>query len=389
MKVVINASTVRIGGGLQATHSFLSECRVLSGHTFHVFLSAKMSALIDRSLYPGNFMFYDIKASSASMQGRRQLRRELSALERRIRPDVVFTIFGPPYWRPQARHICGFAKAQYLYKDSPFFKIITLKQSLLLKLKERFHISSFKNDCDVLVVETEDVQKLLMQRLPGKPVHTVSNTCHQVFDDENKWSYAVRLPASDAFTLLTVSAYYIHKNLSIIPAVIEYLVKQYPGFAFRFVLTFNAQQLPGITAMHLPYLHFTGKVDIADCPALYRQADAMFLPTLLECFSVSYAEAMKMDRMVLTSDLSFARNICRDAALYFDPLSPQSIGNTIYKAATDVQLKEQLLHNGRQRLHQFLSAKERAAAYLKIIEECHETGHEGSFYIQEKINING
>jgi glycosyltransferase involved in cell wall biosynthesis len=101
----------------------------------------------------------------------------------------------------------------------------------------------------------------------------------------------------------------------------------------------------------------------------------MFLPTLLECFSVSYAEAMKMDRVILTSDLPFARNICVDAALYFDPLSPKDIGDMIYKAATDDGLRAQLIHNGRQQLSRFLSPEEKAAAYLKIIETGYETAH--------------
>lgn len=375
MKIVINTATIRVGGGLPAAHSFLNECRASTGNTFHVFLSAKLAAMVDRTVFPANFVFYDIRSGAATIRGRRRLRKELAALEDRIGPDVVLTVFGPPYWRPRARHICGFAKAQYLYKYSPFFKIISFKQALLLKVKEHFHMNSFKNDCDAFIVETDDVRKHLMNRLPGKEVHTVTNTCHQVFDDPAKWSYNIALPASGAFTLLTVAVNYIHKNLSIIPKVIEYLLVQYPGFSFRFVLTFNKEELKGVTSLHAPYLHFTGKVNIAECPPLYQQADAMFLPTLLECFSVSYAEAMKMDRMILTSDLPFARNICADAALYFDPLSPGDIGDVIYKAAADDGLRAQLTHNGRQQLSRFLSPKEKAAAYLKIIETGYETAH--------------
>ena len=57
----------------------------------------------------------------------------------------------------------------------------------------------------------------------------------------------------------------------------------------------------GYTAATLPdWLLAVGGVDIRECPSLYEQCDFMFLPTLLECFSASYAEAMKMRRPILT-----------------------------------------------------------------------------------------
>ena len=68
---------------------------------------------------------------------------------------------------------------------------------------------------------------------------------------------------------------------------------------------------------------------VENCPKLYNQADAMFLPTLLETFSASYPEAMKMERPILTSDLDFAKDICGDAALYFNPLDSYDIANKI------------------------------------------------------------
>ena len=52
----------------------------------------------------------------------------------------------------------------------------------------------------------------------------------------------------------------------------------------------------------------------------------MILPTLLESFSATYIEAMFHGKTILTSDLDFARDVCGEAAFYFDPLNPQSIG---------------------------------------------------------------
>ncbi|TWI86934.1 glycosyltransferase [Chitinophaga japonensis] len=382
MKVVINASTIRIGGGLQATHSFVDQCRELNSYTFHVFLSERVAEIIDTSLFPGNFFFYRMRSGSASAKKRRMMRRELAELESRIRPDVVLTVYGPSYWRPKAVHVCGYAKGQYIYKDSPLYQILSFKQLLLLRVKEYLHVKSFRKDCDAFIVETEDVRERLMKLIPGKPIYTVANTFHQLFDDSSQWSNNITLPASDAFSLLTVSANYLHKNLRIIPAVIDYLVKTYPGFKFRFVLTVGRQELSGITDFHNEYVVLLGKVDVHDCPNLYRQVDALFLPTLVECFSVSYVEAMKMNKVILTSDLPFATGVCRDAALYFNPLSPEDIGDVIYKVAQSPSLREELLCNGKKQLARAIMAKDRVRGYMNIIKKCYESRHNEQFLLK-------
>ena len=72
-----------------------------------------------------------------------------------------------------------------------------------------------------------------------------------------------------------------------------------------------------------------GPVDLEDLPNVYRASDALFLPTLLESFSGTYLEAMHYGLPILTTDLDFARNICRDAALYFDPENLDGIVNLL------------------------------------------------------------
>ncbi|HTL09366.1 MAG TPA: hypothetical protein VL307_13945, partial [Chitinophagaceae bacterium] len=90
---------------------------------------------------------------------------------------------------------------------------------------------------------------------------------------------------------------------------------------------------------------------------------------MLECFSASYPEAMVMQKPVLTSDLSFARSICRDAAMYFDPLNPADIADTIVRLMTDKSLYDRLVMNGLQRVKDFPTAAQRAAAYIALCEQ--------------------
>ena len=94
----------------------------------------------------------------------------------------------------------------------------------------------------------------------------------------------------------------------------------------------------------------------------------MFLPTLLECFSASYVEAMKMERPIITSDMGFAHTICEDATLYIDPINVEDIASKIIKLYNSKDLQNKLVENGLEKLKAFGSAEDRARNYLLLCE---------------------
>jgi len=76
----------------------------------------------------------------------------------------------------------------------------------------------------------------------------------------------------------------------------------------------------------------------------------LLLPTLLESFSATYVEAMSFDCPILTSDLDFARGVCGDAAVYFDPWNPESIKNAIVKLKEDDEVRRDFPARARRQL---------------------------------------
>lgn len=87
---------------------------------------------------------------------------------------------------------------------------------------------------------------------------------------------------------------------------------------------------------------------------------------LLECFSANYPEAMKMNLPILTSDLSFAREVCGEAALYFDPTDELDIFDKIKIVIENKDVRTKLTEKGRSQLNNFCSSKGRAQKYLEI-----------------------
>ena len=58
---------------------------------------------------------------------------------------------------------------------------------------------------------------------------------------------------------------------------------------------------------------------------LYQHAVALVLPSLMEGFGLPSVEAMANDCLVLSSDIPVFKEICKDAAVYFNPTSVQDI----------------------------------------------------------------
>lgn len=363
MNILINCSNIKIGGGIQVSHSFLNELKYINGYTFVIVLSSKLDEVIEEKSFSSKFTFYkyDIKASPKKTILSSD--NFLDSIVSKHNIEKVFTVFGPSYWNPKVIHVCGYAKPQYIYRSSPYFKIISLKDRVVLKLKEFFHILDFKKNSDILITENPDVTDRISERL-NKRVYTVTNNYNQIFDAPQSWSQ-IKLPPFDGDYLLTVSANYPHKNLKVIPEVISTLDQR--GIKkFKFVVTLNENELSTDPEIN-KYIIYLGKVSINQCPYLYKQSKYMFLPTLLECFSASYAEAMKMEKIILTSDLDFARGICRDAAIYFNPLDPNDIVDKLLDIDKNKELQEVILKNGLKRLEEFDTSKQRAQKYLEII----------------------
>ena len=368
MVILINGSNLTKGGGLQVAHSFIMEIKNNTQHKFYVVVSKPLSELLDLDGFPSNFDFFVYSIKPNLIQIVTGIDRFLDGIEKKFRPDVVFSIFAPSYWKPRSKHISGFAKPQYIYKDSPFFRRQSKWARFTLKLKEYFQIRNINLCCDELIAETSDVTRRLKDIFPKKKLYTVTNFYHQIYDREELWEKSITLPPFKGFTLLTISANYPHKNLNIIKEVILHLDKNYPSFNFRFVVTIDSRELNIRKKSISKKIVFLGKVAVSQCPNLYRQADFMFLPTLLECFSASYPEAMKMQKPILTSNIAFAKGLCGPAAKYFNPECPSNIAEAIIELVEDKEEQMRLVELGKRRLKIYDNSKDRADKYLKIIE---------------------
>ena len=367
MRVIINAASIFKGGAEQVVNSFINECRNIEGNEYHIFLCDNILSGLGADGFPNNFYFYKLdKRPATSLYHIYKSLRYFDQLENKICPDLVISTGGHGYWRPKAPLLTGFNIPHYVYPESPYFIIIPKWKLLYWKIRKHFDLFFYKRS-DAIVAQTDDVKERVKKLLPKVRVYTVSNTINSVFlnppELKNKLPEKKR---SEEIRLLTVSANYPHKNLEIIKSVLDALFMMDKKH-IRFVLTLPEDVFNQfIVEKYRPFIYNVGPVDIKEVPSLYNECDMMFLPTLLECFSASYVEAMAMKKPIITSDLGFARQICGEAAVYFDPLDGKDIAGKIIQVAENQTLQKKLTDTGMDYLQNINSPHERAISFLKI-----------------------
>jgi glycosyltransferase involved in cell wall biosynthesis len=161
------------------------------------------------------------------------------------------------------------------------------------------------------------------------------------------------------FNMFYLTKYYTHKNM-------EILIKIFRAFPeklkdVRCIITALPSQgrnarifFDNIKKYKLEkQIVSIGYVDQKELAGYFINSDAIFFPTLLESFSSTYLEAMHFKTPILTSNLDFARYICGEAAIYFDPWNPEDVVEKILLLKNNNKLKEELVNKGKDRICRF------------------------------------
>lgn len=356
MKILVNASTCVVGGGMQVAAAFVSRALQEPGPvSFRFALSPQVAANLP-GLTPHDSRVAIVTPSPARLWQGHASRHALQAIENQFRPDVVFTVFGPAYVRFRSPHVCGFADGWVTHPAKHALSALPALQRARIvatsKYKER-HLSRR----DYYWVETETARRGLSRllRLDATQTKVIANCYAPCFA---QYARAAGGPRTDATVrVLTLAGPYPHKQLLIIPEVARLLARRSPTRTYRMVVTLphdgpevtrfwaKATEL-GVMSM----IQNAGTLRISECPRWYDASDMLFLPTLLETFSATYLEAMVMGRPIVTTDLDFARDVCGEAAQYFSPLSANDAADAIAAVATNSELRQRLVQHGYDRL---------------------------------------
>jgi glycosyltransferase involved in cell wall biosynthesis len=78
-----------------------------------------------------------------------------------------------------------------------------------------------------------------------------------------------------------------------------------------------------------PFIKELGILTPEECYEFYKSSDALIFPSLMESYGLPLIEAMQMQLPIIVSDLDYAKWLCEDQAIYFNPTDAVSLHNAI------------------------------------------------------------
>lgn len=101
-------------------------------------------------------------------------------------------------------------------------------------------------------------------------------------------------------------------------------------------------------------IRFLGRVSDDELLSLYNQAECLIFPSVYEGFGLPLLEAMACGCPVLASDIPVFKEVCGDAAIYFNPYDSKNIHDTIIQYLNSTaQQKEMMREKGFQVIKRF------------------------------------
>lgn len=383
MKILVNATNLVVGGGVQVATSFVVEAvRKAEPDIEWTFCVSRAVAENVRKILGSGWEGEVFEQNPNHIRAGRAARERLSQISEAVKPDLIFTVFGP-FWKKFAgrfngqptAHLCGCAVGWSTHPNRLVYEKIGRVQTLKRKVRQIWDFLCLRR-AQYFWIELDIAREGLKRGAGTDDAHirTIGNTCAQVFHDT---------PKSDAdfsekeIRLLVMGAPYVHKNFDIVPDVLAALKKQAPEREFVFTLTApeSGNEWKSIKARAEALgvgdgLRTVGKVSLTDCPKLYSDNHIVFMPTLLETFSATYPEAMAMRRPIVTTDLNFAHSICGNAAVYYSPLSAEDAAAKILRVVENSGLRDDLITEGGKVLSALPSPQEKyeqLVAYMRDI----------------------
>src|SRR5262252_3336770 len=237
MKVLLDCSHLQTGGALQVGLATLDNAARTPEHEWHVVLSGRLAAQFPPAREKDFASLVRLPIRNHPLAKYWQIVRTLPEVEKRVRPDIVYVVLGPPKWRSRAPQLAGYAVPHLLYPETDAF---AGRAGLT---RERIYLALFLmgvrhdlHQAQNLVVETETVRKRLeaVEGFPRSRVFVVRNSYSPQFEKAlgRDGSSAPR----DRFSVFVPSAYYHHKNLEIVPKVAAEL-RTLTDRPFEFVMT--------------------------------------------------------------------------------------------------------------------------------------------------------
>lgn len=367
MKVLINAASAKMGGA--ATYI------------------KNLACVLGELNLPDEFIFYVPEEQAEVIRG-------LAPNIQLISTDINYAPFWKRIWLDlvMLRHIIEREKVDVLYSTAnlgmfscPCSQVLLVRNSLHFSKLYLMHILAHKGWrvrmdntirrwlicqsvkwADVVITPSQSMLDELQKFVKDSPSKFSVNPYGTILDrfrnDVDSTSGKQDKHFNGHTQLLHVSHYADHKNLGVLFKALRLLPQMgLPNITLSTTADVEDPRYPvsycrvtDRSLLRQPMIgqrvKKLGDVPHRKLPAVYRAHDVFVLPSLAESYGHPLIEAMASDLPIIVADTPISRELCGDAALYFDPLSAEDLAAKIKQLVADGSLSKQLRERGRLRV---------------------------------------
>ena len=363
MRVLLNAISAKMGGAANYARNIAVElARVAPEDEFIIILPANQARAIERTgrnirIIPGPNVGLLKRLWFDQITLRRMLRRE--------RVDVLYSTANVGMF------LCPFPQV-LLVRNSLYFSPLFLQHTLsrmsvrarLTNALRRWLVCRSVEWADIVITPSESMMQDLRAFVdqPSSKFHVIPyGTILERFQDEG---LSATEQQNGTVRLLHISHYADHKNVGVLFESLEEL--RAIGITnvvlsttadvedTRYVVSFcrvsdrALLSKPSISEC----VRLLGDVPYEQVAKVYRGHDIFVFPSLAESYGHPLVEAMASGLPVVAANLAYARELCGDAAMYFDPFSAYDLARQISRLVADPLLRKELRQRGRSRVRQ-------------------------------------
>jgi glycosyltransferase involved in cell wall biosynthesis len=366
IKVLVNASTLVVGGGIQIGVSFVEVASKRSDFEFAFLVSDGIFASLPENLKKDKRVIVCSPSPAALVSGRKS-REFIKNKEREFDPAIVYSIGFPSYIRFKSLEIGRYTNPWEINLGPLPWHTVQPFQKKIKTLLGIYYRQLWAKRTDHIETQTEAAKNGIHKRIGFslEKIKVIPNSPNPVFFEVGNSFIIEDLFKKRKEEIFCLSAGYRHKNLNIIPRVARHLKSEFK-YCPLFVLTLPLdsivwkeieQEAEKLEVKEM--IKNVGPLKVRDCLSYYQDAKIVFLPTLLEVFSATYLEAMAMKVPIVTTDLDFALDNCKSGAVFYKHNRAVDAAQKIFNIMNNEGLYCRMIKEGLKALGTYPSPEEK------------------------------
>jgi glycosyltransferase involved in cell wall biosynthesis len=378
MKILINFSTLKKGGGQNVALNFLNAMHscanqddknhlqfiVVQGSAIHQFLiKNNYKNIITTSPNPIRRIFFEIFHSRYVLK--------------KIKPDLIYSYFGIGIYPKKYLQVTGAVDSNLYYPEVDFWKGHSSISLLKKKLIDKYRLWGLFR-ANGIIFENKLLEKKCHELYKVSAITTTILPSISLNFSEKEYLLPSEINGERIKRGLFLCGWHLNKNVLLIPEI-AYKMRSL-NIDFHFILTAPQDDSPmhnkfaelanqfGVSDM----ISIVGQVKKEELGSLYKQIDFVFLLSKLESFSNNIIEAWTYKRVLVIADEPWSRALCNEAALYVNRESAEEIARSMNNILSNETLRNDLIQKGIHELKTFPTVEEKYLQEINFLKTVYE-----------------